>query len=190
MIFNIATVVIILLATYWYAFKEGFFSGFVHLACVIVAGGLTFAFWEPLAMTMIGTGVGEFAWGISILGLFGFSLIILRIITNLTIPHRQNFPNLLDVIGGGATGLCSGIITAGIGFLPIGNTFADGQLGWTRKSGQPTSQTAVIPVHNWTEAFYANLSAGAFKPMVNRGNLKNDYPGLANQAWSLHRDTA
>ena len=195
MIFNIAIVALILLATYWYAFKEGFFSGLIHLACVLVAGALAFAFWEPLAMTMIGTGVGEFAWGMSILGLFGFSLIFLRIATNLLIPHRQNFPNMVDILGGGATGLCSGVITAGIGmigigFLPIGNTFADGKLGWTRKSGQPAMQSYVIPVHHWTESFYANLSAGSFKPMVNRGNLKTDYPGVAEQAWSLHRDTA
>ena len=195
MIFNACIAILILLATYWYAFKEGFFSGLIHLACVIVAGALAFAFWEPLALTMLGGGaMAEFAWGSSLLGIFCFALIGLRIATNLLIPQRQNFPPIADMIGGGATGLCAGILTAGIGmigmgFLPIGNTFDGGELGFVRVSGQPEKKKSIIPVHNWTESFYANLSNGALKPMVNRGTLKNNYPGLADQAWSLHRDT-
>lgn len=196
MIFNACIALLILLATYWYAFKEGFFSGLIHLACVITAGALAFAFWEPLTMTMLGSGgMSEFAWGTSLLGIFCFSLIALRIATNLLIPQRQNFPPIVDMIGGGATGLCAGILTAGVGmiglgFLPIGNTFDGGQLGFVRVSGQPEKKRSIIPVHEWTETFYANLSNGALKPMVNRGTLKNNYPGLADQAWSLHRDTA
>ena len=113
MIFNACIAILILLATYWYAFKEGFFSGLIHLACVIVAGALAFAFWEPLALTMLGGGgMAEFAWGSSLLGIFCFALIALRIATNLLIPQRQNFP------------LCQPSIPCAGGVLPSPRTAA------------------------------------------------------------------
>ena len=37
MIINVLAVLFCLLAIYWFAFKEGFFSGVVHLACVLAA---------------------------------------------------------------------------------------------------------------------------------------------------------
>ena len=49
-----ASIIFILLATYWFGFKEGFFSGLIHLACVIVAGAVAFAFWS-LAVAMLGS---------------------------------------------------------------------------------------------------------------------------------------
>ena len=44
MLINATAVLFALLCVYWFAFKEGFFSGVIHLACVVVAGALTFAF--------------------------------------------------------------------------------------------------------------------------------------------------
>ena len=64
------------LATYWFGFKEGFFSGVVHLACVITAGALAFAFWEPLAHVLLGVpAMKEWAWGVSLLLLFSLLLL-------------------------------------------------------------------------------------------------------------------
>ena len=198
MLINVSVVLLILLSGYWFGFKEGFFSGVVHLVCVVVSGALTFAFWEPLSMTMLPTAMGEFAWGLSFLGLFCFSLIILRIATNLLIPSRLNFPPTVDYTCGSIVGLAIGIVTAGMGligagFLPIGGTVA-GEIGMLRTSeaqGQPESAGSITPpVHKWVEQLYATLSVGAFSPLVNSQSLKQDYPGLAEQSWSLQRDTA
>ena len=76
MIINALAVLFCLLAIYWFAFKEGFFSGVVHLACVLVSGALAFAFWEPLAVAMLGSGMREWAWGLSLLALFSVFLFI------------------------------------------------------------------------------------------------------------------
>ena len=89
-----ATIVFIVLATYWFGFKEGFFSAVVHLTCVIVAGALAFAFWEPLAHVMLGTGMREWAWGVSLLLIFCLLLFILRLVCNLVVPDKHGPPDV------------------------------------------------------------------------------------------------
>lgn len=186
------------LAAYWFGFKEGFFSGVIHLACAIVAGAITFAFWEPLALVLLPTGMAEFAWGMSFLALFGITLIVLRIITNLLIPDRQNFPPMVDYIAGTSVGLLIGVLTAGmgligVGFLPVGSQLG-GEIGTIRTAdehGQPGTGSAITPpVHAWVDSFYSMLSVGAFRPLVNTQTLAMDYPSLSEQSWALQRDTA
>ena len=188
------SIILVALATYWFGFKEGFFSGVVHLACVITAGAVAFAFWEPLAHTLLGTpALKEWAWGLSLLGLFTVLLFGLRLATNLLIPDRQNFPHVVDIVGGGATGLAIGILTAGIGligvgFLPIGD-MGGGLIRMQSKAGQPALKSQVPLPATLTQSFYASLSRGAFAPMTNRDGLATAYPALARQAWGLQRDT-
>ena len=67
MLINVSVIGFIALSAYWFGFKEGFFSGVVHLACAIASGAIAFAFWEPFAFVMLSTGFGEFAWGVSML---------------------------------------------------------------------------------------------------------------------------
>ncbi len=195
----IASIVFVALATYWFGFKEGFFSGVVHLVCVVVAGALAFAFWEPLAHILLGiTALREWAWGLSLLGLFTVLLLVFRIATNLLIPERQNYPHLVDIIGGGATGLAAGILTAGvgligIGFLPLGGEFGGGYVRMQQGkngAGQPGAKNQVPFPAVLTEAFYGGLSRGSFAPWTNTDGLATAYPSLARQAWSLQRDTA
>ncbi|RPG19380.1 MAG: CvpA family protein [Phycisphaera sp. TMED9] len=193
MLINALAVVFALLCVYWFAFKEGFFSSVVHLLCVIVAGALTFAFWEPLALAMLdSSGAREWAWGVSFLALFSIFLFILRLSANFAIPEKINFPNLVDMLGGGVTGACTGVLTVGmlmlgVGFLPVGDL---GGVGFRRDgSGQPTTRGTVVPFAAMTERFYAGLSKGAFAPMTNSGNLAASYPEIARQAWALQRDT-
>ncbi len=197
MLINVSVIGFIALSAYWFGFKEGFFSGVIHLACAIVAGAITFAFWEPFAFLMLSTGFGEFAWGVSMLSLYCFSLIGLKIATNIAIPDRQNFPPTIDSIGGIAVGAIAGVIGVGVcligvGFLPVGSKLG-GNLGELRTDsgrGQPAAAGAIIPpVHTWVEKFYGGLSMGAFRPMVNPQTLAMDYPGIARQSWSLQRDS-
>lgn len=186
--------VFVALATYWFGFKEGFFSGVVHLACVITAGALAFAFWEPLAHVLLGVpAMKEWAWGVSLLLLFSLLLLGLRIATNFLIPDRQNFPHGLDIAGGIGTGLATGILTAGIGligigFLPMGN-LGGGFVRMQSQAGQPGTKNSVPFPATMTQAFFGALSQGSFAPMTNRDGLATAYPALAEQAWGLQRDT-
>ncbi len=188
------SVVFVALATYWFGFKEGFFSGVVHLGCVITAGALAFAFWEPLAHVLLGVpAMKEWAWGLSLLILFSLLLLGLRIATNLLIPDRQNFPHGIDIAGGVATGLVTGILTAGIGligigFLPMGN-LGGGYVRMQSQAGQPGAKGSVPFPATLTQGFFGTLSQGAFAPMTNRDGLATAYPSLAKQAWGLQRDS-
>ena len=187
------TVVFIALATYWFGFKEGFFSGVVHLTCVIVAGALAFAFWEPLAHAMLGTGMREWAWGVSLLLIFCFTLLILRIAANLLVPDKLNFPHMIDILGGTASGVAIGILTAGIGLigigmLPIGD-MGGGFIRTQANAAQPAKKSSISFAATMTENFYDMLGVGAFSPLFNSGNIAASHPVLAKQAWGLHRDT-
>lgn len=189
------TAIFVLLATYWFGFKEGFFSGLIHLLCVIAAGAVAFAFWEPLAYAMLDiSALREWAFGVSLLLVFSLALFLFRLAANLLIPERLNVPPLADIIGGGATGLVSGILTIGIGligmgFLPIGNLGG----GYTRSQnnfGQPAAKSTISPAVEATAKFYATLSQGAFSPLTTNRSLATAHPAIARHAWGLQRDTS
>lgn len=187
------TIIFVLLATYWFGFKEGFFSGVVHLACVVAAGALAFAFWEPLAHVLLGTGAREMAWGLSLLGLFAFLLFILRLAGNLLVPDKLNFPHLIDILGGSAVGAAAGLLTAGIGLigigmLPIGD-LGGGFVRVQNNGAQPAKKTSISFAVTATEKFYDMLSLGSFSPMTNKGALATSFPKISEQSWSLQRDT-
>ena len=188
-----ATIVFILLAVYWFGFKEGFFSAVVHLTCVIVAGALAFAFWEPLAHLILGTGMREWAWGVSLLLIFSILLFIFRVACNLLVPDKLNFPHLVDVLGGIAGGAAIGILTAGIGLigigmLPIGD-LGGGYVRTQSNAAQPANKSSISFAANLTENFYDMVGVGAFRPLFNNGNLATSHPVLSKHTWGLHRDT-
>ncbi|MGA1517490.1 MAG: hypothetical protein ACO396_06925, partial [Phycisphaerales bacterium] len=55
------------LIAYWWA-SQGAFSALLHLLCVIAAGVLAFAVWEPVAIKLLGMGaLSNFAWGLGLL---------------------------------------------------------------------------------------------------------------------------
>ena len=115
------TIIFVLLSAYWFGFKEGFFSGLIHLVCVIAAGAIALSFWEPLAYTLLGvSALREWAFGVSLLLLFTVLLFGFRLAANILIPDRLNVPNAADVVGGGVTGLISGVLTIGIGLVGMG----------------------------------------------------------------------
>ena len=188
------TVIFVLLSTYWFGFKEGFFSGLIHLICVIAAGAVALAFWEPLAYALLGVAaMREWAFGVSLLLLFSVLLFGLRLGANILIPDRLNVPNIADIVGGSATGLLSGVLTIGIGligmgFLPIGN-LGGGYVRSQNTFGQPGQRSSISPAVEATVGFYGALSQGSFSPLTSSRNLATAHPALARHAWGLHRDT-
>ena len=72
---------VILLITYWWA-NQGAFSALIHLLCVITAGAVAFALWEPLAYRMLSSSAGEYAKGLVLLGVFILLLLVLRLATD------------------------------------------------------------------------------------------------------------
>jgi hypothetical protein len=66
----IVIVMVIVIAYIWSA--RGFLSAFLHLLCVIAAGAIAFAVWEPMALWILGQQGGQdgyalnLSWGVAL----------------------------------------------------------------------------------------------------------------------------
>ncbi len=196
-LFGLIVVAFILLIAYWWA-NQGFFSAILHCVCVIVAGALAFAFWEPVVLgyTLKGSSFDNYSWGMVLGLLFFLFLVIFRVASDILIPFDIPLPSLANTIGGGIFGFIAGVLTIGMasiacGFIQ-GPTELMGFLGWARgaeSQGAPKQfNQMLIPVANWTENFYRQLSLGSMSPS-GKYAMATHFPRLADTALSLHRDT-
>ncbi|MEX0655905.1 MAG: CvpA family protein [Phycisphaeraceae bacterium] len=190
MIANLVVIAfVVLMAYYWYT--QGLFSAFLHLVAVVVAGALAFAFWEPAAYFLLGTGrtASHFAWGVSLVGLFFIMLSIIRLSLDRLVPGNVQFPNLLNLVAGAVCGLASGILTAGImviglGFLPMQADLAGYQPYAVGPVGniERTDDRLWLQVDDMAAGFFTRLSTGTFAPFGSETTLASHRPELAAQA--------
>ncbi len=195
--FNTIVVAFILLIAYWWS-NQGLFSSIIHCICVILAGAIAFAFWEPVVVGLLlrGGDFDNYAWGMALGLLFFFALFVLRIAADLLIPFDVPLPPAISAIGGGIFGFAAGVLTIGMtaiacGFMQ-GPTEIMGYVGWARgpnAKGAPMQFNEMwIPAPNITESFYKQVSLGSLSP-ARTFSLATHYPDLAKTALSLHRDT-
>lgn len=197
-ILNILVIGFAGLIAYWWA-NQGVFSALLHLVCVIAAGVLAFATWEPATDLLTGTpSMLPYAKGIGLLLPFALYLLVLRIVADKLAPDNLNFPHWANLSIGGVLGICAGVLTVGIALIGIGHTHSSrdllgvvGSARTTSNRGQPdTRPTALwLPLHIVTADFFATLSRGAFAPTLGKTSLAAEYPNLGQQALGLHRDT-
>lgn len=170
----IAIGIVGLLAYIW--LTRGFFSALLNLMCVIAAGAIAFAVWEPLSIFFlqkagtsgIGATIGDAAWALG-LGLpFLVSLALLRAATDAALPSNAQCGSLGDYIGGGLCGLLAGIIVSGISvmslsFLRVEPDFM-GYKGMDYSvSGSIKEGDALwVPTDKLTANFYAFVSKRSF----------------------------
>ena len=196
-LFNIIVTAFILLIAYWWA-NQGLFSAVMHCICVIIAGALAFAFWEPVVLGYLlkGGSFDNYCWGMALGLLFFLFLVITRVASDILVPFDIPLPSLANTIGGGIVGFIAGVLTIGMASISCGFIQAPTELmgfkGWARS---PDSQgapkefgTMWIPAANITENFYRKLSIGGMSPS-GKYSLATHYPRLADTALSLHRDT-
>ncbi|HVU64970.1 MAG TPA: CvpA family protein [Phycisphaerales bacterium] len=195
MIINIAVIVIAGMIAYIWS-SRGFFSGFLHMLCVIIAGALAFAFWEPLAHWMLGTdptggAAGDLAWGVSLGVPFAIMLTVLRVACDKLVPFNLDFDTNVNVIGGGVCGLVSGTITAGILIMTIGYTHVETEfLGHKRltygKDGSIKHDSGFWFPADWlTCQFYSAMSDSTFLPLDPDKTLGRLHPDLADENWMM-----
>ena len=91
---NIVLIAMVAMIAYWWA-NQGLFSAIIHLLCVIVAGAIALAFWEPVTVGLLlrGNAFDNYAWGVSLVGLFVAVLLLLRLATNKLIPALSKAVN-------------------------------------------------------------------------------------------------
>lgn len=197
-ILNILVIGFAGLIAYWWA-TQGLFSAVLHLVCVICAGVLAFATWEPVSDIFVGTGsMLPYAKGIGLLLPFAVYLFVLRLLADKLAPDNLNFPHWANLSLGGAVGVCAGVLTVGISLIGIGFTHSSrdivGVVGAARSTsnkGQPRTDSAAlwIPMHIVAGNFYAMLSSKAFTPTLSKATLASEYPMIGQQAFGLYRDT-
>ena len=103
--------IVIVLAGGLVWFTRGFFSGFIHLLCVLVAAALALAFWEPIGYAMLESFEGQGAmasavWSIALGIPFALILAILRAVTDYGIVKGN--ADAGPTFGGVGGGLCGG----------------------------------------------------------------------------------
>ncbi len=197
-ILNILVLGFACLIAYWWA-TQGLFGAVLHLSCVVAAGALAFATWEPAADLIASMpALVPYARGSGLLLPFAIYLFASRYAADKLAPDNLNFPHWANLSIGGAFGAAAGVLTIGIALIGIGHLHSSrdlmGVLGATRSTtsrGQPDVRPAAlwVPLHVHTAGFFSGLSTGSFKPTLGDATLASHHPNLGEQALGLHRDT-
>ncbi|MDX2147238.1 MAG: CvpA family protein [Planctomycetota bacterium] len=173
MFINAVAILIVLLSGYVWL-TRGFFSGLLNLICTVVAGAIALALWEPVAYAMLnsqasGWGlVSSISWGVSLGLVFAVSLLVLRLIVDGVVRANVKIPQAADYVGGGITGVCSGIIVSGmvcmsIGFMRNETDFLGYSLVEQGPAGGVVRTGGLwVPTDRMTVAFYEATSLGVF----------------------------
>lgn len=197
MILNGILLVIFLVIAYVLG-GQGFFSSFLHMVCVIAAGAIAFACWEPavyfLAPKISNATFGDMLWGFLLIAIFTLSLLILRIITEKVCPANIHFSTTTNTLGGWACGFVSALISTGIVVIgtqmipgPADKNAFGGYQGWALSSqggqgGAVIRQTKLwIPADTLTARFYSMASTTSM-PVGSDNALSTWHPNLDRQA--------
>ncbi len=197
MVANILILAYLALMAYWWG-VQGLYYAILHLLSVIVAGALALALWEPLAVSWLLPRMPWYAWGVGLLAPFALLLIGFRLAIDQLLKRNPQCGQLVNTLAGGAIGLFSGILTAGLtliglGFMPLGPDVAGYQPYIVDASGQvienPERQLWILPVDRIAGDFFSRVSGGAFAPMSGM-SMALYQPDLKLQSalFRLHRD--
>ena len=193
MILNFIVLGFVLMIGYWWA-NQGLFSAVIHLLCVIVAGAIALAFWEPIGigLFMKSSWFVSYAMGVALVGTFTVTLFVLRLSSNLLIPGNLQFPKWANLAFGYPVGLFAGVLTMGITVIGLGMIQSQrtmlGFVGQGRAASGSIRQLSSmwVPVHKLTAEFYGQLSVGS---LGTSAPLRHYNPDVHLQAASLVRDS-
>jgi hypothetical protein len=158
------TLLIMVLVGFLYM-REGLFRAVVMCGSVLLAGLVTFNFWEPLADWLeTHTGVGPYSDAVCMIALFALTLGILRVITMVLVPVKVSYHPAAQLAGGGLVGLVIGYLVMGFlvcvfQTLPWDRDF----LGFEPAASTATSDRMLPPDVLWLSLMH---HAGAY-PFAN-----------------------
>lgn len=171
MLISLISIAMVLLIGYLWL-TRGFFSALIHFVCVIIAGAVAFAAWEPLSLYFLGMGpatgfMAGSAWALGLALPFGVTLIILRPLLDRIIRANVEVPSALNMLGGGLLGAAAGVISAGV-FVIATSHLRTNMLGNRSFTSESTGNVARdpalwVPFDAMTVGFYAHLSERAFR---------------------------
>lgn len=179
MMWTIFSLLAVLVLT-WVWVIRGFFSAFLHLLCVLAAGAVAFAVYEPLATLLLtkapGRGVGtilrDTAHGVSLGMSFAIALALLRVTVDKLVPANLKFNDNVEYVGAGVCGLATGILTVGfvlmsLSLMRFGPDKPVQSLVFTQEGGGARgsvvrNKSPLRPyVDEWTAGVYSWMSRGS-----------------------------
>jgi len=148
--------VLIMIAVAYSQIREGILTAATTLVNVVVAGLVTFMFFEPLAeelgKMMAGSAFDQMEDGVAMFAVFAATLGLLRLITNNLANQELEMPALPQQIGTGVIGLIAGYFLAGflvvlVSTLPIQEKF----MGYEAavEDGEPALRRYLPPDRVW-----------------------------------------
>jgi hypothetical protein len=185
MIMNLVVIAVIGILG-WVWLTRGFFSAFLNLLCCVMAGGIAFGLWEPIAYFLLTKVDGNGAWGgtvwaVSLALPFAIVMAILRAAVDAVCPSNMKFSTAIDSVGGGLCGALAGVITSGIillsaAFLRVETSFG----GYEPMAQQPNGSLRHdaglwVPTDRLTANFYKTVSNGS---LATATPLAKYYPDL------------
>jgi hypothetical protein len=180
----VASTVLIMLIVAYAHFREGLFTAATMLINVILAGVLTFNFYEPLADLLALVGQGTFLDGyedfLVLLVLFVAFLAFFRWATNNLASTQIDFPPLLQQFGAGALGLATGYLASGfllcaLQTLPWHENFLDFQ----PKTAEESPSRRLLPADRVWLALMRHAGAYAFAREPDNENADSPYDQCA-----------
>lgn len=178
MLFTVFALAAVLIFT-WVWVIRGFFNAFLHLLCVIAAGAVAFAVYEPITLLLldkapergIGTILRDTAHGLSLGLSFAIALAILRVAVDKAVPNNLKFQDNIEYIGAGICGLGTGVITVGFILMslsmmrfgpdkPVQGLVFTQEGGGARGSVVRNSSPFRPYVDEWTAGLYSWMSRG------------------------------
>lgn len=172
-------VLIIIVPAVWSTKAKGFgaFSALLAAVSTLAAGGIAFAFWEPLAYMILGwsSGMSGFAgdllqgsaFSLGLIVPFLASLLIFRLALDSFVRANLDLGDTANIIGGGLFGLivsivAGGIFTISVGYLRLPSSIM-GYSPIEEKNGQVVYSSKLwIPADLLVTRLYERLSVAAF----------------------------
>ncbi len=167
---------------------RGFFNALMHMVCVLIAGAIAFAFWEPVSMLIIdrapSSGFIKFvyfnAWGLGLMLPFAIALVLLRVSLDKLVPANIVVFGPADLVGAGVCGLVSAVVVSGIFVIGLGSMRVPAKVfGYEpiEYSAEGIKRQASLwaPVDKVVGALYGTMSSGA---LYTDNSLKRWYPDL------------
>lgn len=147
----------------------GAFSAFLAMICVIAAGGIAFALWEPIAYAfLLKPGTEDFAWTLALILPFIVSLVILRLIVDSIVKSNVQLDDVTSFALAGVCAIVSGVVTTGMIVISVGFLRFPGEMlmwqpveSW-RDGNLVYSKPLWVPVDKITAKLYEHLSFGSF----------------------------
>lgn len=154
---------------------RGFFSALINFFCVVLAGAVAFAAFEPVQALLLDAAdprgffsfLSSVAPGLALGGVFAVALAMFRALLDGILRANVKVTPAMDYVGGGLCGALAGVIIAGIlaislGSMRVGSEFFGNQTVKAEVKGVEYKGGLWLPVDQLVGALYGHASLAVF----------------------------